>query len=192
MPGLPPLTPAPTSRCLDEVTVLALQRVLAHVPNVALLVLAYQSKVRSTGTRARRRCRERRCRGLRGSLRLMRHDLVVGLRGRSAHALVVEGRPGYQGPVPVVDRPDEVRRVDLRRYRLNRRQRGSRGGGGTSRVEVLPEEPQPPASAAISAATAMAALPLSRFPRPGRHRTLLSIGRANRTTHFYSGVMKGR
>ena len=63
------------------------------------LSCAYQSKVRSTGLPVLGDgVANDGARDAEDLLGLMRHDLVVGLRGRPAHALVVEGRAGLQGP----------------------------------------------------------------------------------------------
>ena len=76
----------------------------------------------------------------------MGHDLVVGLVGRSAHALVVVARAGLQRPVAVVDHRDEVRWIDRggvgavngrqagcrRRRRRGARRRGAAPAGGAA------------------------------------------------------------
>src|SRR3954464_5612414 len=99
---------------LHEAAVLALEGVLAHVPDVALLVLRIpvvgpldRPSVLGDGVADD------------GALHAenpfgpTQDDLVVGLRSGSADALVVERGPGLVGQVAVVDRRAELRRVDL-------------------------------------------------------------------------------
>jgi hypothetical protein len=125
IPGWAPLTPAShESLCLDEAAVLQLERGLAHVPDVALLVLRIPvecplDRLPVLGDRVP----HDRGRDAEDLLGCMRDDLVVGLRGRSADALVMKPRARLERQVTVVDRRDEVRRVDRGRVgSVNRRQ----------------------------------------------------------------------
>src|SRR5205823_4402471 len=103
----------PRVACLNEMSVLQLQRVLAHVPDVALLVLRVPvegplDRAPVFGNRIPDDCAA----DAEDPLGLTSHDLIVGLRSLSTNPLVVKNRAGLERPVPVVDGGDEVRRVD--------------------------------------------------------------------------------
>ena len=137
--GLGALDPRqPRVACLDEVAVLLLQGVLTHVPHVPLLVLRVVVEgPLDRGPVLGHGIPHHRGRDAQDLLGLTGHDLVVDLGGRPTHALVVVRRARLEGPVSVVDRRDEVRRVDrglvgpVNRGQGRRRCRstGRRGGG---------------------------------------------------------------
>ena len=121
---------------LGEPSVLPLERVLTHVPDVALLVLGVEVEGPLDRPAALgHRIPDDRALDAQNLFRLSGHDLIVDLRSLSARALEVESRARLQGPVTVVDRDDEVRRVDRGGVgSVNRRQVGRRsqccGGPG--------------------------------------------------------------
>ena len=95
---------------------LEIEGVLAHVPHVALLVLRVPierslHRLPMLGDRVP----DHRAPDAENGLGLMSYDLIVGLRGLSADAHVVQGGARLEGQVAVVDRGDEVRPVDRRR-----------------------------------------------------------------------------
>jgi hypothetical protein len=114
MPGCAVDPRFPRIAGLDETTALQLEGVLTHVPDVAVLVLG----VRIEGPFHRDVLGDRvpndRRRDAEDHLRLVRHDLDVGLRRGSADAVIRVGRSRLERPVGIVDRLDEVRRIDRR------------------------------------------------------------------------------
>jgi hypothetical protein len=116
MTGLAAVHPRqPGGARLDEAAVLALERELAHVPDVALLVLG----VVVEGPLDRRAVLGHGVahdRGLDAEYPLgpVGDDLVVGLRRRSLDTPVVEPRARDEGQVAIVGPGDEVGRIDVR------------------------------------------------------------------------------
>src|SRR5919108_1739304 len=141
---------------LDEVAVLELARVLPHVPDVPVLVLGVpveglldRPPVGGDGVA------HHRAGDTENLNRPWGDDHVVPLGGGAVlrHALVVEAGARLEREVRVVDRGDEVRRIDLRRVGAVDRRQGGGGGGGAGRSAV----------AAIGGAAA-------REPRRGQRR----------------------
>ena len=100
----------------NESTILQFERVLAHVPDVPLLVL--RVPVEGTLDRLsvlRNRVTHDRAANPKHALDLTRHDHVIRLGGRVADSPKMKCRSGFQREVTVVDLLDKVRWMDRRR-----------------------------------------------------------------------------
>jgi hypothetical protein len=118
----------PGVACPYEASVLELERVLAQVPDVALLVLRVVVEGPLDGAAALRdRVAHDGAADAEDLLGLTGHDLVVGLGGVPAAAPEMESGAGDERPVRVVHLRHEVGRVDRGSVWLPDRRQSGRG-----------------------------------------------------------------